>query len=84
MPYEGIIRCGEESVDAVVLDLNSASESALIAGELKRLRPKLVVIMLVSEESTVSDDATKQADIVISRSSNGKELLSALDVLDAA
>lgn len=83
--YEGVIRCGHESVDAVVLDLNSGgSESALIAGELKRLRPKLLVIMLVSEESAVAEDATKQADVIISRSSNGEELLRALNVLDAA
>lgn len=81
--YEGIIRCGQESVDAVVLDLNSGSESALVTGELKRLQPKLLVIVLFGEQSDVAEDATKQADAVIPKSSNGKELLRALSVLDA-
>jgi DNA-binding response OmpR family regulator len=83
--YEGIIRCGQESIDVVVLDLNSGgSESALVTGELKRLRPKLLVIMLVSEERDVATDATKQADVVIPRSASGEELLRALSVLTGA
>jgi DNA-binding response OmpR family regulator len=82
--YEGIILCGQELVDAVVLDLDSGGpESALVAGELKRLRPKLLVIMLADEEGSVTEDATKQADAVILKSLSGKELLRALSVLDA-
>ena len=38
--HEGVIRFGQEAVDVVVIDLNEdGTEVALIAGELKRLRP---------------------------------------------
>jgi len=83
--HEGIIRCGQEPVDAVVLDLNNdGAESALVAGEVKRLRPKLKVIMLLDEDHKMAKDATRLADAVARRSSNGEALLRALSILDAA
>lgn len=83
--HEGIIRCGQEAIDAVVLDLNSdGAEAALVAAEVKRLRPQLRVIMLVDDDGKVVPDATKQADAVIAKSLNGQALLRALRILDAA
>jgi hypothetical protein len=43
--YEGITRFAQEVADAVVVDLNNGgAESALIMGELQRLRPEIPVI----------------------------------------
>lgn len=50
---EGIIRFAQEVVDAVVVDLNNGgAESALIMGELKRLRPEIPVILLTTAGRT--------------------------------
>jgi two-component system, NtrC family, response regulator GlrR len=77
--HEGIIRCSQESFDAVILDMNdNGAEAALVAGELKRLRPKLPVVMLLSDDSPLAPDATKQADAVVTEPTDGQELLRAL------
>ncbi|HUA16698.1 MAG TPA: hypothetical protein VMG31_15495 [Verrucomicrobiae bacterium] len=77
--HEGILRVQQEVVDLVVLDLNdNGAEAALIAGELKRLHPKLPVIMLVPEEVTWAPEATDQADSVVTRSDDPSGLLAAV------
>jgi DNA-binding response OmpR family regulator len=78
--HEGILRCTVELVDVVVIDLNSdGSEGALIAGELKRLRPKVPVIILVTEGETLVEGALASADAVVRRSDHHRELLKALE-----
>ncbi len=77
--YDGVIRFRQERVDAVVFDCNDeGTEAALIIGELKRLRRKVPVIMLVNDESALAPDATKQADAVVMKSQDGRSLLDAL------
>ena len=73
--HDGIIRFGQEEVDAVVLDLNhDGSESALIAAELKRQRPAMPVIMLIGDANALAPDATAQADAVVLKSEEAKAL----------
>ncbi len=80
--HEGVIRFGQERVDAVILDLNDDGvESALIAGELKRLRPEVPVIMLVAEVNTLAPGATDQADAVVVKSEETRRLPDALKVV---
>jgi CheY-like chemotaxis protein len=77
--HEGVIRFGQERVDAVILDLNDDGvESALIAGELKRLRPEVPVIMLVAEMNALAPGATDQADAVVVKSEETLRLPDAL------
>jgi|SRR5208282_6162424 CheY-like chemotaxis protein len=64
--HEGIILCGQDPVDAVVLDLDEDGvEMALITGELKRLHPNLPVLVLLAAGVELAPDATRQADAVI-------------------
>lgn len=64
--HEGVIRFGQEQVDAVVVDLKGdGSESALIASELKRQRAAVPVIMLVADRAALVQGATDQADAVL-------------------
>jgi len=73
--FDGIARFGQETVDAVVLDLNrDGSESALIAAELKRQRPAVPILMLIGDESTLAQGATAQADAVLSKSKEAETL----------
>jgi DNA-binding response OmpR family regulator len=73
--HEGVIRFGQERVDAVVLDLRGdGSESALIASELKRLRPKVPVIMLVANREALVPGATEQADAVLLKADESRVL----------
>jgi len=73
--HEGVIRFGQERVDAVVLDLRGdGSESALIASELKRQRLAVPVIMLVVARETLVPGATEQADAVLLKASESREL----------
>ncbi len=77
--HEGIIRFGRDPVDAVVLDFNDdGSESALIASELKKLRPQIPVIVLVGEGTTLLNGATQQADAVVMKSEETLRLREAL------
>ena len=73
--YEGVIRFGQETVDAVVLDLNhDGAESALIAAELKRQRPDLLVVMVVTDKNVLVPGSTEQADATVLKSEESKVL----------
>jgi CheY-like chemotaxis protein len=77
--HDGITRFGQETVDVVVLDLNhDGSESALIAAEMKRLRPAVPILMLVGDVSTLAPGATAQADAVVLKSEEPQTLHGAL------
>ncbi len=81
--HEGIFRCDRERVDAVVLELGDV-EAALIAGEVKRLHPRMPVIMMATEGKTLIEHATEQADAVVLKSGGSTSLLAALKrVLEA-
>lgn len=74
--HEGIFRFGRGDIDLVILDLDGdGAESALIAGELKRLSPRVPIIMLVSNKETLIPDATAQADAVVLKSEEELVLL---------
>ena len=76
--HEGILRFGQEVVNAVVVDLNDdGSEAALIIGELKRLRPEVPVI-LVKEANSLAQEATQQASAVVLKSQEAVNLVNAL------
>ena len=77
--HEGILRFGEEVVNAVVVDLNDdGTEAALIIGELKRLRPDVPVI-LVKDENMLAPGATQQTSAVILKSQEAVDLIKALE-----
>ena len=77
--YDGVIRFGQESVDAVVIDLNDdGTEAALIIGELKRLRPEVPVIILVTEGEALAPGATSQADAIVDKAHEATRLIPAL------
>ncbi len=77
--HEGIIRFVQEPVDVVVLDFNDdGSESALIASELKRLRPRIPIVILVAEGKPLVHGATQQADAVVVKSEENLRLVDAL------
>jgi CheY-like chemotaxis protein len=79
--YEGVLRFGQEKVDVVVVDLNDGgTEFALIAGELKRLRPKVPVVMLVADKAALTQGASDQADAVVVKS---EEMRSLIDVVES-
>jgi DNA-binding response OmpR family regulator len=78
--HDGILRFTAELVDVVVVDLNGdGSEGALIAGELKRIRPKVPVIILVTEGQTLAEGALASADAVVLRSDHLQNLLKVLE-----
>jgi DNA-binding response OmpR family regulator len=80
--HEGIFRFAAEPVDVVVLDLNhDGAEGALIAGELKRMRPNVPIIILVNEGHAVVEGALESADAVVPRSDQFHDLLKALEAL---
>ena len=57
--HEGVIRFTREAVDAVVIDLDDdGAEAALIAGELKRLRPEVPIVIVVTDERELANGAT--------------------------
>ena len=65
----------------MVVDLNDdGSEAALIIGELKRLRPEVPVIMLVTDEKLLAPGATQQANAVIMKSQEDHSLIGALRI----
>ena len=84
--HEGVIRFGQGRVDAVILDLNDdGAESALIAGEIKRLSPGVPLIMLMVPGRVLAEGATKQADAVVEKQDEIGGLLAALkSVVDVA
>jgi CheY-like chemotaxis protein len=66
--FEGVKQFERESVDAVVIDLNDdGSEAALIAGQIKQMRPEIPVVFVVSDPKLLVAGATKQADAVVSK-----------------
>jgi two-component system response regulator GlrR len=80
--HDGVIRFGQEKVDAVVLDLDTdGSESALILSELKRQSPGIPVVMLVKERETLAPGATAQADAVLLKSEETEKLYQTLQGL---
>jgi DNA-binding response OmpR family regulator len=80
--HEGVIRFGQEAVDAVVVDLDDdGAEAALITGELKRLRPKVLVIILVTNAEGLANGATQQASAVVMKSQEARALIDALRAL---
>jgi len=73
--HDGVIRFGQEKIDAVVLDLDSdGSESALILYELKRQSPDTPVVMLVRDGAALAPGATAQADRVLLKSEETPKL----------
>lgn len=80
--YDGIIRFGQESVDAVVIDLDDhGTEAALIIGELKRLRPKVPVIILIMAGEVLAPGATSQADAIVDKAQETTQLIPTLNRL---
>ena len=66
--HQGILSFTAEAVDVVVLDLNGdGAEGAVIAGELKRIRPDIPVVILTAEGQTLVDGALECADAVVPR-----------------
>jgi len=67
--HDGVFRFAQGGIDLAVLDLDTdGAEAALIAGELKRLDPKLPIIMLIGKRESLIPDATDQADAVVLKS----------------
>jgi CheY-like chemotaxis protein len=80
--HEGVIRFGRETVDAVVIDLDDdGAEAALIAGELKRLRPEVPIVIVVTDEKELANGATQQASGVVMKSQEGHMLVEVLQKL---
>jgi CheY-like chemotaxis protein len=80
--YEGVFRFGAEAVHAVILDLSDNSEeAALIAAELRRLRPDIPIIVLASEPEIMAECAANCADAVVLKSDARESLLETLEVL---
>jgi CheY-like chemotaxis protein len=80
--HDGVTRFGQETVDVVVLDLDDdGSESALIAAEIKRLRPAVPILMLIGDPNTLAPGATAQADAVVLKSEETQTLHGALQSL---
>jgi DNA-binding NarL/FixJ family response regulator len=74
-----VIRCGQETVDAVVIDVDGdGAEAALITGELKRLRPSVPVIIVVTDEGELANGATNQAAAVVLKAQESRTLIAAL------
>lgn len=66
--HEGVIRFSKEKVDAAIIDFDGdGAEAALIAGELKRLRPKVPVIILLPEDKVLLADTVQCADVLVPR-----------------
>ena len=69
----------------MVVDLNGGGdESALITGELKRLRPEVPVIILVTAGRNLAHGATQQANVVIQKAQEASTLVDALKALLSA
>lgn len=67
--HEGVFRFMQDHIDLVVLDLGKdGTDAALIASELKRLRPRVPIVMLIANKESLVPDATAQADAVVLKS----------------
>jgi DNA-binding response OmpR family regulator len=77
--HSGIVQFAAELVDVVVLDVDGdGAETAVIAGELKRTKARVPVILLVGEGQTLVEGVVGCADAVVSRLDES-ELLKALE-----
>jgi len=77
--YEALIQFGESDVDAVILDLDGGGpESAVIAGEVKKLRPQVPVVVLVTKGDGRAQMSNTLADAVVVKSEEKTRLLRAL------
>ena len=64
--HEGVFRFAEGKVDVVAIDLNNdGSEAALITAELRRQRPQVPIVILVTDPKALAEGATQQADAVL-------------------
>ena len=64
--HEGVIRFSTEKVEAAIIDFGGdGAEIALITGELKRLHPKVPVIILAPEDKVLPDDIVQCADVIV-------------------
>ena len=80
--HEGVLAFSREPVDAVILDLDGdGSESALIAGELRRQCPQVLIIMIVEEDMPQVDGATDLASAVIAKSDEARTIVPILTSL---
>ena len=80
--HDGILRFSHESVDAVVLDLDSdGTQTALVAAELKRLRAKTPVVILVPADCEMIAGSLDQADAVVRKNQETQKLSKVLDGL---
>jgi DNA-binding response OmpR family regulator len=80
--YDGVMRFGQETIDAVVLDLDTdGSESALITAELKRQRAEVPVVMVITDGRVLAPGATAEADAVVLKSQETKLLHETLKAL---
>lgn len=61
--HEGIILFSDE-VDVAILDLDAA-EASLIAGEMKRLRPQVPIIILTRCNKVLGEDTAPCGDVVV-------------------
>jgi len=81
--HDGVLRFQRGPVALVVVDLDrDGSEAALIIGELKRLHPRVQVVMLVTDHSTLAPGATRQADAVVTKAEEDELLVDALKALE--
>jgi acyl-CoA hydrolase len=77
--HSGIVQFAAELVDVVVLDVDGdGAETAVIAGELKRTKEKVPVVLLVGEGQTLVEGVVECADAVVPRL-NESGLLKALE-----
>lgn len=66
--HEGVKQFAREPVDAVVIDLNDDGvEAALIAGQLKQMRPEIPIVIVVSDPKLLVPGATQQAAAEVSK-----------------
>jgi CheY-like chemotaxis protein len=73
--HEGVLRFQRERVDAAVIDLDDdGAEAALIIGALKKEKPEIPVVMLVSADQKLAPGATDQADYVLAKSEESSRL----------
>lgn len=80
--HDGINRFSHESVDAVVLDLgDDGSQTALIAAEVKRLRARTPVVVLVPADCEMIAGSLDQADAVVPKKEEMQRLPKVLDGL---
>jgi DNA-binding response OmpR family regulator len=77
--HDGINRFSHESVDAVVLDLDGdGSQTALIAAEVKRLRARTPVVILVPADCEMIAGSLDQADAILPENEETQKLSNVL------